>query len=35
MRPYRTGDDRVDGAVITLFDIDELTQRYETQRHSP
>ena len=33
VRPYRSGDNRVDGAVITLFDIDEITHRYEAQRH--
>jgi len=31
VRPYVTANDRVDGAVITLFDIDAVTQRYEVQ----
>jgi two-component system CheB/CheR fusion protein len=33
VRPYRSADGRIDGAVITFFDIDEITQRYEAQRH--
>ena len=32
-RPYTTADKRIDGAVMTLFDVDELTRRYEVQRH--
>jgi two-component system CheB/CheR fusion protein len=32
-RPYTTFDNRIDGAVVTLFDVDELTRRYEVQRH--
>ena len=32
-RPYETADNRIDGAVMTLFDVDELTRRYEVQRH--
>ena len=32
-RPYTTSDKRIDGAVVTLFDVDELTRRYEVQRH--
>ncbi len=30
VRPYRTIDDRIDGAVITFFDIDDLTRALET-----
>ncbi len=26
VRPYRTADNRIDGAVVTLFDIDEIKQ---------
>jgi two-component system CheB/CheR fusion protein len=33
VRPYETVDGRIDGAVMTLFDVDELTRRYEVQRH--
>jgi two-component system, chemotaxis family, CheB/CheR fusion protein len=33
VRPYETVDRRIDGAVMTLFDVDELTRRYEVQRH--
>jgi PAS domain S-box-containing protein len=29
VRPYRTTDDRIDGAVITFLDIDELTRALE------
>jgi two-component system CheB/CheR fusion protein len=32
-RPYKTFDNRIDGAVVTLFDVDDLTRRYEVQRH--
>jgi two-component system CheB/CheR fusion protein len=30
VRPYRTIDDRIDGAVITFFDIDDLTRALES-----
>ncbi len=32
-RPYKTADNRIDGAVVTLFDIDETTRRFDTQKH--
>ena len=32
-RPYKTADNRIDGAVVTLFDIDEMTRRFATQKH--
>jgi len=31
-RPYETVDRRVDGAVVTLFDIDEMTRRNAVQK---
>ncbi len=31
-RPYMTDDNRIDGAVVTLFDIDEMTRRFVTQK---
>jgi PAS domain-containing protein len=31
LRPYMTGDHRVDGAVLMLTDVDALMRRYETQ----
>ena len=32
LRPYKTADNRIDGAVLTLFDIDEMTGRFATQK---
>ena len=32
LRPYKTADARIDGAVLTLFDIDEMTRRFATQK---
>ena len=32
LRPYKTADNRIDGAVLTLFDIDEMTRRFATQK---
>ncbi len=32
LRPYKTADNRIDGAVLTLFDIDEMTRRFATQQ---
>jgi two-component system, chemotaxis family, CheB/CheR fusion protein len=32
-RPYKTADNRIDGAVVTLFDIDESTRRLATQKN--
>jgi two-component system, chemotaxis family, CheB/CheR fusion protein len=31
-RPYETADNRIDGAVVTLFDIDEMTRRFAVQK---
>jgi two-component system, chemotaxis family, CheB/CheR fusion protein len=31
-RPYETADNRIDGAVVTLFDIDEMTRRNAVQK---
>jgi two-component system CheB/CheR fusion protein len=31
VRPYATADRRIDGAVLTLIDIDALTRRYKVQ----
>ena len=31
VRPYETADHRIDGAILTLIDIDELTRRYQAQ----
>ncbi|MBI2821207.1 MAG: PAS domain-containing protein [Acidobacteria bacterium] len=32
IRPYRTGDNKIDGAVLVLIDIDELKQSQELSR---
>ena len=32
VRPYKTADGRIDGAVLTLFDIDEMTRRLAVQK---
>ncbi|MEK7405014.1 MAG: PAS domain-containing protein [Acidobacteriota bacterium] len=34
VRPYRTSDHRIDGAVLTLVDIDELKRRLEQAREA-
>ncbi|HTB13323.1 MAG TPA: CheR family methyltransferase [Bryobacteraceae bacterium] len=34
VRPYRTVDDRIDGAVVTFLDIDEVTRALETAEAS-
>ena len=31
VRPYETADHRIDGAILTLIDIDEITRRYQDQ----
>ena len=31
VRPYETADHRIDGAILTLIDIDEITRRFEAQ----
>lgn len=31
VRPYATADHRIEGAVVTLIDTDDLTRRYEAQ----
>jgi hypothetical protein len=31
VRPYETADRRVDGAIVMLIDIDQITRRYEAQ----
>jgi serine phosphatase RsbU (regulator of sigma subunit) len=31
VRPYETADHRIDGAILTLIDIDQLTRRYQAQ----
>jgi len=31
VRPHETADHRIDGAILTLIDIDEITRRYEAQ----
>ncbi len=33
VRPYRTVDNRIDGAVVTLFDIDETKRSLAAQKH--
>jgi serine phosphatase RsbU (regulator of sigma subunit) len=32
VRPYKTSDDRVEGAAVTLFDIDEMTRLFAAQK---
>ena len=32
VRPYKTLDNRIDGAVITLFDIDEMKRMLAARR---
>jgi two-component system CheB/CheR fusion protein len=32
LRPYKTSDNRIDGAVMTLFDIDEMTRLFVDQK---
>jgi two-component system CheB/CheR fusion protein len=34
IRPYRTSDNRIDGAVVTLFDIDLLKRSLERIREA-
>jgi serine phosphatase RsbU (regulator of sigma subunit) len=31
VRPYETADHRIDGAILMLIDIDQITRRYEAQ----
>jgi PAS domain-containing protein len=31
VRPYETADHRIDGAILVLIDIDQITRRYEAQ----
>jgi two-component system CheB/CheR fusion protein len=32
VRPYQTSDNRIDGAVLTLFDVDEMTRRFAAEK---
>jgi two-component system CheB/CheR fusion protein len=32
VRPYETAEHRIDGAILTLIDIDEISRRYQDQR---
>jgi len=34
IRPYRTADNRIDGAVLTLLDVDALRRGYEEAKHA-
>ena len=34
MRPYRTSDNRIDGAVLQLLDVDELKKTLEQARRA-
>src|SRR5271154_4921486 len=34
VRPYRTGDDRIDGAVLQLLDVSEIKRSLERVRHA-
>ena len=33
VRPYPTSDNRIDGAVMTLFDIDEMMRLFAAQKN--
>ena len=34
VRPYRTGDDRIDGTVLQLFDVSEIKRSLERVKHA-